>query len=105
VLPSFNYFTESKPIYCNEHKLDGMENIIKKYCEYEGCKVTASFNYNEEFTKRFCEKHKLEGMINVKDKTCIYPNCKTRPIYNIIIDENQHIDYDYSCENKGIIEL
>jgi hypothetical protein len=171
----FNYEEEKKPIYCSIHKENGMVNVICKRCIYHECKIVACYNYQGQKSGIYCASHKKEGMVDVKSKKCKNDWCYTRPHNNkydgycfncylnmfpdkpvsrnyktkeysvveyiknlfpnlnwicdkiikdgssrkrpdllldlgyqiiiIEIDENQHIYYDCSCENKRIMEL
>ena len=69
-------------------------------------------------TKEYCVvdfvKNKYPNLIWIADKKINNGSSKRRPdllldlIYQIIIieiDENQHTDYDCSCENKRLMEL
>ena len=173
-IPSYNYINEKKAIYCVNHKLEHMIDIIHKKCVFENCNKIPSYNYINEKKAIYCVNHKLEHMIDIIHKKCKTPLCLTRENkkydnyclfcyihlfpnesvsrnyktkensvieyiklkfpdftwvkdkkiqngcskrrpdllldlgYQIIIieiDENQHIDYDCSCENKRIMEL
>ena len=42
---NFNYENEKKAIYCGEHKLDEMINIISKKCIHEECNKEALFGF------------------------------------------------------------
>ena len=162
-------------IYCNQHKIEGMTNVISKRCIYPECKKQSGYNFDNEVKPIYCAEHKTNGMINVICRTCNNEWCKTnvknnkydgyclrcfmymfpdKPVsrnyktkeyavvefvkanfpqftwkddkriqggssqrrpdllldleYQVIIveiDENQHITYDCSCENKRIMEL
>jgi hypothetical protein len=174
IIPVYNYYGQSKAIYCAQHKLPNMINIISKRCIYEGCMIIPNYNYDGQTKSLYCAQHKLDNMIDIKNKKCknswcytqatykyegycaycymhMYPNkpvsrnfktkeksvteyikthfpdidiitdkkikdgcSKRRPDifidlgYQVIIveiDENQHNDYDCSCENKRIMEL
>lgn len=176
VIASYNIEGEKRPIRCYEHKENNMINItgIKKICKFPNCKVRANFNYENEKKLLYCSTHKKENMVMITSKICKTPLCFTtvkskydgyclfcfinlfphKPVsrnyktkeysvvehvktnfpdltwisdktiqdgcskrrpdlfldlgYQIIIleiDENQHIDYDCSCENKRIMEL
>lgn len=78
----FNYEDEKKGLYCSEHKLDGMINVIDKTCIHPGCKTRPSCNFIGHNKKLYCGTHKLEGMIDVSNKPCLFPGCITRPTYN-----------------------
>ena len=42
--PSFNKERETKGIYCNAHKKDGMVNVKEKMCIHLDCIIRPSFN-------------------------------------------------------------
>ena len=78
--PIFN--TEGEvPIYCNEHKLVGMVDVVHKKCIHDGCKKRPSFNKEGE-VPIYCGEHKLGGMVDVLHKRCIHDGCKKRPSFN-----------------------
>ena len=80
--PTYNIPTENKGLYCLEHKLNDMVNVITKTCIIEECGTHPSFNYENIKTPIYCIEHILDGMVNVVSKNCIYLNCGTRPIFN-----------------------
>jgi hypothetical protein len=129
--PNYNYEGEIHTLFCNTHKLNGMVNITSKICKTHLCptRVTeklfcymnlfpdkpVSRNYKtKEYLVVEYVKMNFSHLTWVSDKT-IQDGCsKRRPDlfldmgYQIIIieiDENKHIDYDCSCENKRIMEL
>jgi hypothetical protein len=83
IYPLYNFIDEKKGIYCFQHKIIGMIDIINKSCIEEGCNINPNYNFQGKTKRLYCEKHKLYGMINVKHKHCIYEGCNTRPTYNI----------------------
>jgi hypothetical protein len=170
--PAYNFEGETKGIYCNDHKLDGMVDVKHKRCLL--CKKRPNFNFENETKGIYCKDHKKDGMIDIKNKRCKNDWCKTRPtnkydgycfycyinmfpdkpvarnyktkeqsvvdyikdnfpnvdwiadkrvddgcskrrpdlflhmgnqILIIEVDENQHTDYNCSCENKRVMEL
>ena len=74
---SFN-FKNKKPIYCNDHKKEGMINVISKKCLE--CTKRAYFNNENEIEPIYCNEHKKENMINIQSKKCL--NCDKQPSYN-----------------------
>ena len=87
--PIYNKEGEKKALYCSEHKLEGMVNVIDKImCIHPGCKTRPTFNKEGEKKALYCSEHKLDGMVNVIKIMCIheYENgnmCKTQPNFNI----------------------
>ncbi len=41
----FNYLEEIKVLYCKEHKIDGMIDLISKICLEQGCNIQSTYNY------------------------------------------------------------
>ena len=87
---NFNYSNETKGLYCNEHKLDGMVNVVSKKCNNPDCNKQPWYNYMNEKKGLYCTVHKLDGMIDILHKKCNNPDCIKQPIYN------------YSNETKGL---
>ena len=46
--PSFNLPTETKALYCSEHKLPNMINVKDKRCIHENCNTRPTFNLPTE---------------------------------------------------------
>jgi hypothetical protein len=89
-MPSFNNPGEKRGLYCGEHKLLNMINVIMKRCKYNGCNVYPTFNFSNLKTPLYCNSHKLSDMVNVVDPKCITVGCITRPLFN------------YPNETKGL---
>jgi len=76
--PNFNFEGETKRLYCSNHKIDGMINLIKgTKCNHNGCKISPSFNFEGEQSPLYCMSHILDGMVNVTDKHCKTYLCST----------------------------
>ena len=78
----YNYETEDKPLYCSEHRKNGMVNLINKKCLHPDCKVIPNYNYENETKSSYCASHKLSGMVNITSKRCLHPDCNVQPNYN-----------------------
>ena len=72
------YGTEwKKPLYCSNHKKEGMFDVTHKRCLENDCNKQPT--YGTEWKKPlYCNKHKKEGMFNVVSKRCKFENCDTR---------------------------
>jgi hypothetical protein len=79
--PTFNYPTETKGIYCSQHKLENMICVTVKRCLHENCLVQPTFNYSTETKGIYCSQHKLENMISVHIKKCQHSKCKQTAVY------------------------
>src|SRR3989344_4196037 len=73
--PTFNLPTETKGLYCSEHKLENMIDVIHKRCAHEGCNKRPNFNLPTEIRGLYCFKHKLENMVCVIVKRCVHEGC------------------------------
>ena len=81
--PSFNIPTETKPLYCDEHKLEGMINTRFKNCQSLKCKETPIFGLPDKRVQ-FCIKHKKPNMINlVLENKCSILDCNEEYTQNI----------------------
>jgi len=132
--PIFNYINQKKGIYCYDHRLLNMINVVSKRCKTHLCDLIVSnkykgyclycfsniypdkcFNYKtkQQYVYEFVHKNFYE-LSWIHDKK-IYDGCSLkRPDlfldlgYQIIIietDENQHLDYNTTCENKRLMLL
>jgi hypothetical protein len=72
-----------KAIYCGEHKLDGMIDVIHKRCISENCNKQPIYNVLGK-KAIYCGEHKLNGMIDVISKRCISENCNKHPTFNVL---------------------
>jgi len=77
-IPIFNYQNETKALYCFEHKLDNMIDIINKKCL--NCNLRAYYNLPNEKSALYCKNHKKDNMIIVTNKNCL--DCNKKPGYN-----------------------
>ncbi len=133
LIASFGYKNTTKALYCSKHQTPGMINVrhkkcklcefiqanpkYDKYCsrcyfhEHPDDKRVINYKIKElEFTKRLKEEYPNA----ILDKTIKGGNSKRRPdflleldgYYIIVeIDENQHVKYDETCENRRIVGL
>jgi hypothetical protein len=124
-----------KPIYCSYHRLDGMIDTRLKPCKTHLCDTPASKTYDGYCTYCFvhlfpdnihCKNYKTKERCVAEyiqshstytwicDKK-IQDGCSRRrpdlmldlgfQVILVEIDENQHINYDTTCENKRMMEL
>ena len=100
VRPNFNIEGE-KPLYCSEHKKDGIVNVISKKCIHKGCKVGPHFNIEGE-KPLYCSAHKKDGMVNVISKKCIHEGCKVGPHFNI---EGEKPLYCSAHKKEGMVDV
>ena len=132
--PIFNYKNEKKGIYCYDHRLLNMINVVSKRCKTHLCDLIVTNKYQGYCFYCFYNIYP-ENSINYKTKQQyvfefvhnsfnelswihdkkIFDGCSLRRPdlfldlgYQIIIietDENQHIHYNTTCENKRLMLL
>jgi hypothetical protein len=69
--PYYNLPTETRPLYCFEHKLEYMINVWKRKCDENKCKEVAIYGWRGK-RKQFCFDHKVDEMINLfEENKCI----------------------------------
>jgi len=131
---NFNMEGETKGIYCSSHKLDGMTDIINKICKTHLCSTSVREKYegycfycymhlfpDKPVTRNY--KTKEYSVVEYVKTNYSHPwitdkitgGCSRRrpdllldlmdQVLIVEVDENQHVDYDCSCENKRIMEL
>ena len=81
--PTFNLPTETKAIYCSEHKKPGMIDIKSKRCIHENCNIRPNFNLPDETKAIYCTEHKKPGMIDIS----------RRDVFMIIVINSLHLIY------------
>lgn len=80
IIPKFNYLDIKTGLYCKNHALPNMIDVISKRCLL--CNTHPSYNYIGEKIGIYCKDHALVDMINVKGK-CHYESCSKHANYNI----------------------
>ena len=133
--PVFNIDGETKALYCSAHKQEGMVDVKHETCKSEWCltlvkkkydgyclycymnifpdkPVSRNYKTKEYAVVEYVKQHILHKWI--ADKTIMGGCSKRRPdllldlndqVIIIEIDEDKHINYDCSCENKRLMEL
>lgn len=84
---SYNYYYETKRLYCATHKLLNMVDINNKKCKFKGCKKRPTFNYPDKKERLFCYIHKLPNMVNVNRIICEEPECGISASYSLPDDK------------------
>jgi hypothetical protein len=102
--PVFNLPTETKGIYCSEHKKENMIDIRNKNCQNKKCKELAIFGLANK-RAQFCNIHKQPNMINlVLANKCSILDCNDE--YTQILDDikycNKHIPEDSLTKVKRL---
>ena len=97
---TYNY-EEEKPMYCLEHKKNGMVDVRHKKCIHLNCKKRSTYNNITE-KAMYCLEHKKDGMVDVRHKTCIHVDCKIRPSYN---NEGKSPIYCLEHKKDGMINV
>jgi hypothetical protein len=97
--PIYNLPSETKPMYCSEHKLENMIDIKSKRCIRDGCMTRPTYNLPSETKPMYCSEHKLENMVDVTHKRCIHNGCTTRPHYNLPSETKPIYCSEHKLEN------
>jgi hypothetical protein len=132
--PNFNKEGETKGIYCGTHRKEGMIDVKHYRCKTHLCSTYVSSKYDGYCLycfmhvfpdKPVCRNYKTKEFSVVEYVKANHPHpwitdkitggcSRRRPdllldlidqVIIVEIDENQHIEYDCSCENKRIMEL
>ena len=81
--PTYNFEGEKKPIYCKEHKENGMINVLEtRKCLK--CNKYPLYNFESETKGIYCVEHKEKNMIDVVNLKCKESNCNKQPNYNLL---------------------
>lgn len=62
---------EDVPVFCEKHKIDGMQNIVhpnRGDCIHVGCARVSSYAATDDTLAHFCHLHKEKGMVKVRDR-------------------------------------
>lgn len=102
IRPIYNYENNDTPIYCFNHKLENMVNVISDICVYPNCKTRSCFNYIGFKKGIFCVDHKLDEMIRVTKSNCTITNCTKEARYNY---ENQTPKYCINHKLENMINV
>jgi len=74
--------SQTHRLYCFDHKLDNMVNVLSPRCKHEKCRKQPKFNYEGETKGLYCSNHKLDNMVNVVSTRCKHENCNTQSTFN-----------------------
>ena len=97
--PNFNISTETKALYCAEHKKENMIDIKNKRCIHVNCMKQPTCNLSTETKALYCAEHKKENMINIMSKRCIHDNCMKQPTYNLSTETQPLYCAEHKKEN------
>ena len=86
--PVYNLPTETKALYCFEHKKENMISMQNNKCQSSKCKETPLFGLPNKRVQ-YCLHHKQENMINlVLENKCSILECNEE--YNHIIETTKY---------------
>ena len=77
--PSFSKVGQ-RAVFCAQHKLGGMVNVVSRKCAAPGCTKGPSFGPPDK-RPVFCSRHRLPGHINVVSPKCAQDGCRTGPSF------------------------
>ena len=100
--PTYNLPTETKAIYCSDHKKENMIDIKSKRCIEPGCMTRPGYNLPTETKPIYCLNHKNENMVSVKSTKCQKSNCKETPLFGFV---NKRVQYCASHKQPNMINL
>jgi hypothetical protein len=116
--PCYNYPDKKGGIYCTQHKLEGMINVVDGKCNGvhengEVCLKIPTYNF-DGLKPKFCYDHKLNGMKNVKHTHCLNDGCDTlisNKTYNgfclrcfIFLYPEEPITRNYKTKEREVIQ-
>ena len=133
ILPTYNIPGE-KPLYCVTHKKENMEDVVNKKCLIPLCDTQPSkdgycsrcfyYTFPDKSQSRNYKSKEILVTNYIKDNfkdykitfdQIISQGCSRRrpdifiELYThciiVEVDEDQHLSYDSTCENKRIVEL
>jgi hypothetical protein len=93
--PVFNIPTETKGLYCFDHKLENMIDIKSKRCIQEGCMKHPTFNIPTETKGLYCAEHKVVGMEYITTHRCIHEGCTKLPSFNLPMETKRLYCFDH----------
>jgi hypothetical protein len=96
-IPNFNYKNEKSGLYCKDHALKDMVNVLRIKCI--DCDTTATFNLPNLKTPIYCFEHKKIGMINVTSLKC---KCGKHATYNL---PDNKPEYCIDCKDDDMINV
>ena len=100
--PNYNLPTETKALYCVEHKLENMIDVKHKRCIQDGCTKIPNFNLPNETKALYCVEHKEKTMISVRHKYCQFTKCKEKPIFGL---KNKRAQYCITHKLPNMINI
>jgi len=78
----FNYSGNTIGVYCKEHALEGMVNVVDKKCQEPQCDKRPLYNMPGIKPPVYCKMHALHGMIDVMNPRCVETGCTKHSVCN-----------------------
>jgi hypothetical protein len=98
---NFNYLNCKKALYCKEHKLNDMVDVLHLKCDK--CNATRpTFNYEYESKPLYCKRCALPDMIDITSRRC--ERCKIRQSSFNYETENIRL-YCKKCALPGMVDI
>ena len=96
--PIYNFLDKKGGLYCEEHKHNGMVDVINKKCI--NCNTRPSYNFKDENKGLYCVEHKKDNMIDVVNLKCKCCDHKLPNMVDVIHSKCVSCNL-YIVNNKG----
>lgn len=70
-------------VFCEQHKLPEMKQVIKNICVVEGCSTFAYYFKDGDRNTRYCLAHKQIGMLSKNNLSCTVSGCGLAASYGV----------------------
>ena len=72
-----------KPFSCEKHKQSQFVNVLRLFCDFNGCTRTALFGLHGSKKRTHCIKHKKENFVKISDRLCTFDDCQKEPSFGL----------------------
>jgi hypothetical protein len=79
--PVYNMPGSPNGLYCVNHKLPEMIDVVSALCKYPNCTKQPSFNIDGKIPL-YCKIHKAADMMDVRNTKCLFIDCNKSPSFN-----------------------
>lgn len=76
-----------KPVYCGEHRKEGMVNVMSRStCKEAGCMKSRAYGMKGGKAE-YCSEHRKEGMVRMGVRSCAIEGCNLQPSFGVMRPE------------------